>query len=827
MAQDVPDFLNWHINQGLPAFARQRRQAVNSSLRFFNFAGLIANFFTPYRRLYVPEDRARFGIKSFFDRLSFNLISRAIGASLRTVLLFTGLIGLILWTLANFLLIAAFATLPIFSYRNYRHFQKNSFFEKDFTDSALFVAKLKKTALFRVLSRFLTDDFVSVFDQMPAPSSLGTSQNQSLAAIIKTLAEKYPPFVAYLQKSAIKTEYFDLLVTTLDNYLTTKPQIPIVPIGQMFSFGYTPTLDKFSTLVGGHHYSLTSEEKVIIELIEKVLTRNQNNNILLVGEPGVGRHTVIENLSTALTTSQIPTLTGRKLVYFDVTSLASGSDDQTQTPVPTSVLTLKANFEKILSEAKEAGNIILVIDNLDRIVTSRDDRLDFSEVLAQILRDNALPIIGITTTLDFNDYIRTNPTILKLFEKIAIRPAIAQETLSILIGKTLAQPNLKITLDSLVEIVLRADKLLEDRSQPQKSLMLFDDVAAEAQRLKVATVNIALVDQVVAAATKTPLGQITKYEAQKLTDLEKILHQRIIGQNEAIDQISRAMRRSRAEIETAARPIGSFLFLGPTGVGKTETAKALAEAYFGSEETMVRFDMSEFHDENGLLRLIGNAETKLPGVLATKISQQPYGLLLLDEFEKASVSVHNLFLQVFEEGHFTDAFAKKINFDNIIIIATSNAGAEFIREEILSSQSTVDSSPKENNQSATIVNREPLTTKLIGYVLSKGLFTPELINRFDAVVVYHPLTSTEMVQVANLMLIQLAKKLKETRNITLEITKDLAQLVAQQGFDPAFGARPIRRLIADRLQDPIAKMIIEGSVKNGDKIAAATLLQFL
>ena len=271
-------------------------------------------------------------------------------------------------------------------------------------------------------------------------------------------------------------------------------------------------------------------------------------------------------------------------------------------------------------------------------------------------------------------------------------------------------------------------------------------------------------------------------------------------------------RRSRAEIDTGNRPIGSFLFLGPTGVGKTETAKALAEAYLGSEETMVRFDMSEFQDENGLLRLIGNAQTKLPGVLATKISQQPYGLLLLDEFEKASVSVHNLFLQVFEEGAATDAFGKKINFDNIIIIATSNAGAEFIRESL---------------QRSLLGKGDSLSKKLIEHVLQKGLFTPELINRFDAVVVYHPLTPSEVQEIANLMLTQLAKKLKETRNITLEISQDLAQKVAQQGFDPQFGARPIRRLIADKIEDAIAKMIIDGTVKNGDRITASTLLKFL
>ena len=214
---------------------------------------------------------------------------------------------------------------------------------------------------------------------------------------------------------------------------------------------------------------------------------------------------------------------------------------------------------------------------------------------------------------------------------------------------------------------------------------------------------------------------------------------------------------------------------------------------------------------------------KPQGQLVTLIRQHPFGLLLVDEFEKADPSVHNLFLQILDEGFLTDAFGKKVNFDNVIIIATSNAGAEFIREQL-----SVDSSQlTEKNKTAAAVNREPLTNKLIEFVLSKGLFSPELINRFDAVVVYHPLGEKEIVKVAALMLANLAQKIKETKNITLETTDELAKKVAKAGYDVQFGARPIRRLIQDKIEDGIAKMIIDGSVKNGDTIPAATLLQFI
>jgi len=284
------------------------------------------------------------------------------------------------------------------------------------------------------------------------------------------------------------------------------------------------------------------------------------------------------------------------------------------------------------------------------------------------------------------------------------------------------------------------------------------------------------------------------------------------------------MRRARAEIETGARPIGSFLFLGPTGVGKTETAKALAQIYFGSEEKMVRLDMSEYQGTDSLSRLIGDIRNKTQGQLASLIRQHPFALLLVDEFEKADSSVHNLFLQVLDEGHLTDAFGKKVSFDNIIIIATSNAAAEFIREEIAKIHPRGE---VETTASGHPGGDQSLSQRLINYVLEKGLFSPELINRFDAVVVYQPLTDEQTGQVTKLMLNNLAQKIKETKNITLEITDELCQKVAKAGYDPTFGARPIRRLIADKIEDGIAKMIIEESAKNGDKIAPSTLLKFV
>ncbi len=374
--------------------------------------------------------------------------------------------------------------------------------------------------------------------------------------------------------------------------------------------------------------------------------------------------------------------------------------------------------------------------------------------------------------------------------------------------------------------------MIADRRQPEKSIITLEDSISSAQSAGKNQVTIKIVDKILAERTKIPVGKITKTELAKLKDLEAFLHQRIVGQNEAIVEISKAMRRARTGLAKSNRPMGSFLFLGPTGVGKTETAKALAEAYFGSsneqnvsrsgelfgaENKMVRLDMSEFQESDSVKRLIGDNVTQTPGQLSNLISQNPYGLLLVDEFEKANAGVANLFLQILDEGKLTDAFGKKVSFTNMIIIATSNAGAEFIREQVAAKTSR---GPLDNQG-------DPLTKKLVEYVLSKGIFNPELVNRFDAVVVYQPLTQKEVVAVSKLMLNQLATQLKDSKNINLQINDQLAQTVAQKGYNIQFGARPLQRLIQDKIEDGIAKMIIAGEVNVGTTIPVQTLLKFV
>ena len=301
--------------------------------------------------------------------------------------------------------------------------------------------------------------------------------------------------------------------------------------------------------------------------------------------------------------------------------------------------------------------------------------------------------------------------------------------------------------------------------------------------------------------TEIPVGEIKEEEREKLLALEDIIHKRIINQEEAVEVISKAMRRARAGVRGGERPIGNFLFLGPTGVGKTETSKALAEAYFGSDKKMIRFDMSEYQELDSIGRLIGFPEKGEPGLLTKAVSDDPFSLILLDEIEKAHHKILNLFLQVFDEGWLTDAFGRKVSFANSIIIGTSNAGAEFIRQRV-----------KEGKGQKSF--KEDLTD----YLLKNKIFRPEFLNRFDAVVVFKPLTHEHLIEIAKLMLNGLSKRLLEGMGVRLIVSPELVEKVAELGYQPEFGARPMRRVIQDEIESRIASKILEQGLKRGDFI---------
>ena len=801
------NFLSYHFAIALPAFIASRPKKLASEFEFLNITGLILHLFSPYRRLTIDKKA------SIIDKLSFDLISRLIGAIVRVLLIILGLFIFLVFTFA-YIWAIVFYILPLFSLLNYLQYKNSTFFKEDLESPQKFLDKLEGSDFFKSLCLFFEDDFIKLLKSLPSPQTIGITSDLNLSQMVTAISQNWKDLKNYLATKNIQEQQLMILTDFIDTFYTTPTFQKPAPIGRDLIYGYTNTLDSFSHEVTNQQITNPYFNKNLVEKLENILTKPKANNAILVGDVGVGKHSSIENLASAVTRQQLPKLKDKRIIFLDTIALISSSKN---------LIDIKNTFEMLLSEAKHAGNIILAIDEIDKVTSSQDSRIDLTEIFTEILTEGSLPIIGITTLENFHKFIRPNLNFLRLFDKVDVEEPTKEELPKILISKSLAiykKQNVATTFQGILEIIEKSDRLIPEKKQPEKSISILENCLIRAQKLSLTQITLNTVDEIFSEITKIPIGRIKQTEIEKLKDLESYLHKRIVGQDEAISQIAKAMRRSRTGLDKSKRPMGSFLFLGPTGVGKTETAKALADAYFGKSSKMIRLDMTEYQSNDSVIRLTGDTTSKNPGILTSLVRQNPFGLLLLDEFEKANPYVQNLFLQIFDEGILTDAFNKTVSFTNIIIIATSNAGAEFIREEVKKSE------VQPHNEVEPQKNLS-LSTKLIEYILSKGLFNPELINRFDGVIVYQPLTKQQIIAVAKLMLNEFAAQIKDTKNITLEINDTLAIKVAELGFNVQFGARPIRRLIADKIGDGIARMLLNNQISEGSKIPSSTLMEFL
>ncbi len=422
--------------------------------------------------------------------------------------------------------------------------------------------------------------------------------------------------------------------------------------------------------------------------------------------------------------------------------------------------------------------------------------------MARYLPLSTFQIIAITTYQGLHKIVERNPSLLNLFEKVEVSEISEKETLEFLENYVpFFEKKYKrfISYKALREILRMSSRYLTQTPFPEKALRLLDEAMSFLSLYtKDAVLESWHIKKVVSEKIEIPLEELERKEKEVLLNLEKLIHQRIIDQEEAVKEVSSALRRARAEVQLRAGPIGSFLFLGPTGVGKTETSKALAAIYFGKESRMIRLDMSEFQNLEDIKRLIGQAGQE--GLLTTPVRENPFSLVLLDEIEKAHPNILNLFLQVLDEGWVTDGLGRKIDFRNTIIIATSNAGAEVIREDIA------------KDKKLDIIKED-----LLDYLLKKRIFRPEFINRFDAVVVFKPLSRENLLDIAQLMLKKLAENLRD-KGIEFEITQELKEKIVELGYSPEFGARQMRRVIQDKVENVLANAILSGKLKRGNKV---------
>ena len=603
-----------------------------------------------------------------------------------------------------------------------------------------------------------------------------------------------------------------------------------------------------------------------IERVIQILSRRTKNNPCLIGEPGVGKTAVVEGLAQKIVSGDVPEiLKGKRVVTVDLSSMVAGAKYRGD---------FEERIKKALNEVKKAGDIILFIDEIHTIVGAgaADGAIDAANIMKPLLARGEIQLVGATTLNEYRKYIEKDSALERRFSPVNISEPSEKDTIAILKGlrdKYEAHHNVKITDEAIESAVKLSERYINDRFLPDKAIDLIDEAASRA-RIKTYTEPDSLKDlqakleevsknkeeavlnqkfekaaelrdeekklkeqvekeenkwknkntksvtniteeniaEVIASWTGIPAKKLTEDDNKKLKDLEANLHKRVIGQNEAVEAVAKAIKRGRVGLKDPKRPIGSFLFLGPTGVGKTELSKALAECLFGDENAMIRVDMSEYMEPHSVSKLIGSPPGYVGfdegGQLTEKIRRKPYSVILFDEIEKAHPDVMNMLLQILEDGRLTDSQGRTVNFKNTVIIMTSNIGARLITDK--------KSLGFTNTAQAEDVQKEYEDTKKeVMQVLKKEL-RPEFINRIDEIIVFHKLNDEEIRQIIDIMLNEVVNRLKEQK-IDVKIENEVKDVIAKQGIDKNFGARPLRRTIQNMLEDMLAEEILDGKLK--------------
>ena len=607
-----------------------------------------------------------------------------------------------------------------------------------------------------------------------------------------------------------------------------------------------------------------------IERVIQIISRRTKNNPVLIGEPGVGKTAIVEALAHKIVSGDVPeTLQGKRLLTLDMGALVAGTKYRGE---------FEERLKKVIEEIRGSNNCILFIDEMHTIVGAgaAEGAVDAANILKPSLARGELQTIGATTMDDYRKYVERDPALERRFQPVMVEEPNVQETILILKGiraRYEEHHRVRISDEALHTAATMAARFIPDRFLPDKAIDVMDEASSRV-RLRNSSTPLSLyetmrvlesvrkekddaigdrqyeyaaelrdretrleeklqgqrdkwedeksreqptvsdedVSEVISLWTGIPLTKLAVEETQRLLHMEEEIHKRIIGQDEAISNISKAVRRARAGLKDPRRPVGVFLFLGPTGVGKTELVRALSEFMFGSEDAMVRLDMSEFMERHTVARLIGAPPGYVGyeegGQLTEAVRRKSYSCILLDEIEKANPEVFNILLQIFDDGHLADSRGRKIDFRNTLIIMTSNLGSDVIKRETALGFSLKSEGAKTDEQAY-----KRMRDKVLDEV--KRFFRPEFLNRIDANVVFHQLNREQILLIVDLLLEQVATQLKE-KHIELEVTREAKEYLGEKGFDPNFGARPLRRLIQNVIEDKLSEELLGGRLNSGD-----------
>ncbi len=641
----------------------------------------------------------------------------------------------------------------------------------------------------------------------------------------------------------------------------------------------TPTLDQFGRDLTemakeGKLDPVIGREKETQRVLE-ILCRRTKNNPCFIGDPGVGKTAIAEGLAQKIVSGNIPELLkNKRVVTLDLSSMIAGSKYRGE---------FEERLKKVMDELKNSGNVILFIDEIHTIIGAgaAEGAIDASNILKPALARGEIQCIGATTIDEYRKHIEKDAALERRFQPIMVGEPSKEEALLILKGlrdKYEAHHRVKITDEAIEAAVTLSDRYITDRYLPDKAIDLIDEAASKVRienlvtppdlkniekelekitrekedaikvqdfekaarlrdnekelkdkledskknwkaRSEVSglTVSEEQIASVVSKWTNIPVEKLTEKESERLLKLEEILHKRVVGQEEAVKSVAKAVRRARVGLKDPKRPIGSFIFLGPTGVGKTELSRALAEAMFGDENNMIRIDMSEYMEKHTVSRLIGSPPGYVGydegGQLTEKVRRNPYSVVLFDEIEKAHPDVFNILLQILEDGRLTDGKGKTVNFKNTIIIMTSNVGASTIKKQ-KSLGFTIENEKESESQYEKM--KDNIMEEL------KRSFRPEFLNRIDDIIVFHQLEEKDLHEIVRLMLNSVIQRLKE-QEINIEFDPEAEKLLAKEGFDLTYGARPLRRAITKIVEDELSEEILTGNVKKGDSILAAVV----
>ena len=636
----------------------------------------------------------------------------------------------------------------------------------------------------------------------------------------------------------------------------------------------TETLDKFSrdmtALAKQGKFDPIVGREQEIERIIRILSRRTKNNPCLMGDPGVGKTAIVEGLAQKISDGNVPdTLRHKRILSLDLSAMVAGSKYRGE---------FEERMKKALEDVKAAGNIILFIDEIHTVIGAgaAEGAIDASNILKPALARGEIQLIGATTLEEYRKHIEKDAAFERRFQPVRVEEpteAVAVQMLTALKDPYEMHHRVRISDEAIAAAVRLSARYVTERFLPDKAIDLIDE-AASCLRLSAYTAptsikeleaRIAELEQEKETAIKTeefeqaaeikklqdglrtslkaakrawesthdsgeivvtadnvaeivsrwtgiPVQSMQEEESQRLLHLEEVLHKRVIGQDEAVKALAKAVRRGRVGLKDPNRPIGSFLFLGPTGVGKTELSKALAEALFGDENAMVRIDMSEYMEKHSVSRMVGSPPGYVGyeegGQLSEKVRRNPYSVVLFDEIEKASPEVFNILLQVLDDGHITDGQGRKVDFKNTVIIMTSNAGARSI------------AAPKRLGFTSVETPEQSYEMMKKGVMDEiKNIFKPEFLNRIDDIIVFHPLEKEEITRIVRLLTDVMAKRVKENMNITVSFTKKAIEKIAEEGYDKAYGARPLRRAIQSKIEDAFAEEYLLGNIKAGDKVS--------